>query len=72
MSNPEQTQPADVADIGEAPRLEPWLIVMLLAIVPMLVAVVSRDLVMHLGAISVILFVAAIGMLVVQERRSRQ
>ena len=54
------------------PRLEPWLAVMLVAIVPMLVALfVSRELVLHLGTISGILFVAAVGMLVAQERRRR-
>ena len=57
---------------AEAPRLEPWLAVMLVAIVPMLAALLlSRELVFHLASVSAILFVAAIGMLIVQERRKR-
>ena len=57
---------------ADTPKLEPWLVVMLIAIVPMLAALaVPRDFVMHLAAVSGILFVAAIGMLVVQERRRR-
>ena len=57
---------------GDAPRLEPWLAVMLIAIVPMLAAhAVSRDLVMYLAAISGILFAVGIVMLIVQERRKR-
>jgi len=57
----------------DTPRLEPWLAVMLLAIVPMLVALAfSRELLMHMATVSAILFAAAIGMLVVQERRRRQ
>ena len=56
----------------EAPRLEPWLAVMLLAIVPMLAALLlSRELVLHLASVSAILFAAAIGMLIVQERRKK-
>jgi hypothetical protein len=56
----------------EAPRLEPWLIVMLLAIVPMLAALIlSRELVYHLASVSAILFAAAVAMLIVQERRKR-
>jgi hypothetical protein len=57
---------------SEAPRLEPWLAVMLLAIVPMLAALLlSRELVLHLASVSAILFASAIGMLIVQERRKR-
>ena len=56
----------------EAPRLEPWLVVMLLAIVPMLAALLlSRELVFHLASVSAILFAAALGMLIVQERRKK-
>ena len=56
----------------DAPKFEPWLAVMLLAIVPMIAALaVSREFVLHLAAVSSILFVAGIGMLVVQERRRR-
>ena len=68
MSNTNLNQDENAG--SEAPRLEPWLAVMLLAIVPMLAALLlSRDLVLHLAAVSVILFSAAIGMLIVQERR---
>jgi len=57
---------------ADTPKLEPWLAVMLVAIVPMLAALaVPRDFVMHLAAVSSILFAAAIGMLFVQERRRR-
>lgn len=57
---------------NEAPRLEPWLAVMLLAIVPMVAALLlSRELVLHLASVSAILFAAAVGMLIVQERRKR-
>ena len=57
---------------ADTPKLEPWLAVMLLAIVPMLVALAaSRELLMHMATVSGILFAAAIGMLVVQERRRR-
>ena len=55
----------------DAPRLDPWLVVMLLAIVPMLAALVVRDLVMHLATISGILFAAGVAMLFAQERRRR-
>lgn len=56
----------------DAPRLEPWLGVSLLAIVPMLVAfAVPRSLVIYNAAISGILLVIGVGMLVVQERRNR-
>jgi hypothetical protein len=48
---------------ADAPRLDPWLVMMLLAIVPMLAALVVRDLVMHLAAISGILFAAGVAML---------
>lgn len=70
MSNPNLRQ--DDSPGTEAPRLEPWLAVMLVAIVPMLAALLlSRELVFHLASVSAILFVAAIGMLIVQERRKR-
>jgi hypothetical protein len=69
MSNEENRE--ETLD-SDTPRLEPWLIVMLLAIVPMLVALaVPNDLVMHLAAISGILFAIATGLLIVQERRRR-
>jgi hypothetical protein len=69
MSNEENRE--ETLD-SDTPRLEPWLIVMLLAIVPMLVALaVPNDLVMHLAAISGILFVTGTGLLIVQERRRR-
>ena len=71
MSNANLNQDEHVG--SEAPRLEPWLAVMLLAIVPMLAALLlSRELVLHLASVSVILFSAAIGMLIVQERRKRK
>lgn len=55
-----------------APRLESWLAVMLLAIVPMIAALVlPRELVMHLAAVAGMLFTTGIVMLVVQERRKR-
>ena len=58
---------------NEVPRLEPWLGVMLLAIVPMLAALLlSRELVLHLASVSAILFAAAVGMLIVQERKNRR
>ena len=70
MSNTNLKQDQNVAH--EAPRLEPWLAVMLLAIVPMLAALLlPRELVLHLASVSAILFAAAIGMLIVQERRKR-
>lgn len=56
---------------ADTPKLEPWLAVMLLAMVPMLVALAVRELLMHMATVSGILFAAAIGMLVVQERRRR-
>jgi hypothetical protein len=57
---------------AEAPRLEPWLAVMLVAIVPMVAALVlPRELVMHLAAVAGMLFTIGIVMLVVQERRKR-
>ena len=70
MSDTKFTQDEKIGN--EAPRLEPWLAVMLLAIVPMLAALLlSRELVVHLASVSAILFAAAIGMLIVQERRKR-
>lgn len=53
-------------------RVEPWLAVMLLAIVPMLVAfAVGREYVMHLATVSGILFLAGTAMFVAHERRRR-
>ena len=66
------TRPDERLD-ADTPRLEPWLAVMLLAIVPMLVALaVSRELLMHMATVSTVLFAAAVGMLIVQERRRRR
>lgn len=57
-------------DHHDAPRLEPWLVVSLLAIVPMLVAfAIPKSLVIFAAAISGILLVVGLGMLVSQERR---
>lgn len=57
---------------AEVPRLEPWLVVMLIAIVPMLAALaLPRALVAHLATIAGMLFVVGAAMLVVQERRRR-
>ncbi|HKW09541.1 MAG TPA: hypothetical protein VJO33_04125 [Gemmatimonadaceae bacterium] len=68
MSNPNTNEGLS----PDVPKFEPWLAVMLLAIVPMLAALaLSREFVLHLTAVSSILFVAAIGMLVVQERRKK-
>lgn len=54
----------------DEPRLEPWLIVSLLAIIPMMVALmVPKDFVLHLASIAAILLVVGIAMLVVRERR---
>ena len=72
MSNPNSIQDQDESLRDDAPRLEPWLAMMLIAIIPMLAAfAVSRDFVMHLAAISGILFAAGTAMLIVQERRKR-
>jgi hypothetical protein len=57
---------------ADVPRLEPWLVVMLIAIVPMLAALaLPRELVMHLATIAGMLFLVGAAMLVVQERRRR-
>jgi hypothetical protein len=54
----------------QAPRLEPWLSVSLLAIVPMLVAfLIPKEHVIFAAAISGILLVVGLAMLVVQERK---
>ena len=59
-------------DHHDAPRLEPWLVVSLLAIVPMLVAfAIPKSRVIFAAAISAILLVVGLGMLVVQERARR-
>lgn len=72
MSDPNSiTEPND-RPAADTPRLEPWLIVMLLAILPMLIALaVPNELVLHLAGIAGILFAAGVAMLVVQERRKR-
>jgi hypothetical protein len=69
MSNTELNRDESLG--AETPRLDPWLIVMLMAIVPMLAALAVRDLVMHLAAISGMLFAAGVAMLIVHERRRR-
>ena len=57
---------------ADTPRLEPWLVVMLIAIVPMLAALaLPRELVAHLATIAGMLFVVGAAMLFVQERRKR-
>jgi uncharacterized membrane protein YadS len=57
-------------DHHDAPRLEPWLVVALLAIIPMLVAfAIPKSLVVFAAAISGILLLIGLAMLVVQERR---
>ena len=57
-------------DHHDAPRLEPWLVVSLLAIIPMLVAfVIPKSHVVFVAAISGILLVVGLAMLVVQERK---
>ena len=57
-------------DHHDAPRLEPWLVVALLAIIPMLLAfAIPKSLVIFAAAISGILLVIGLAMLVVQERR---
>lgn len=62
----------DTSSSVESPRLEPWLAVMLVAILPMVAALVlPRDLVMHLAAVAAMLFTTGLLMLVVQERRRR-
>lgn len=54
----------------DAPRLEPWLVVALLAIIPMLVAfAIPKTHVVFAAAISGILLVVGLAMLVVQERK---
>jgi hypothetical protein len=56
----------------DAPRLEPWLKVSLLAILPMLVAfALPKEHVPFAAAISGILLAIGVGMLIVQERRRR-
>jgi hypothetical protein len=58
------------AETHEAPRLEPWLVVSLLAIVPMIVAfAIPKSLVIFAAAVSGILLVVGLAMLVAQERR---
>jgi len=54
---------------ADIPRLESWLAVMLIAIVPMLAALALPELVSHLATIAGMLFVAGGAMLFVQERR---
>lgn len=57
---------------ADIPRLEPWLVVMLIAIIPMLAALaLPRELVVHLATIAGMLFVVGAAMLFVQERRRR-
>jgi hypothetical protein len=54
----------------EAPRLEPWLVVSLLAVIPMIVAfAIPKAMVIYAAAISGILLVTGVGMLIAQERK---
>lgn len=69
MSNAEVNRDPDPG--ADTPRLERWLVLMLLAVVPMLGALAVRDLVMHLAAISGLLFAAGVALLIAQERRRR-
>ena len=61
------------SDLGhETPAFEPWLMMSLLAVVPMVLALfLPRSFVYYLAAISGMLFLSGLGMLVVQERRRR-
>ena len=60
----------DTSSDVDTPRLEPWLAVMLIAIVPMIAALLlPRDFVLHLAGIAAMLFATGLVMLVVQERR---
>jgi hypothetical protein len=55
---------------ANVPRLEPWLVVMLIAIAPMLAALaLPRELVPHLTTLAGMLFLVGGAMLFVQERR---
>jgi hypothetical protein len=57
-------------DSDHAPRLEPWLGISLLAVVPMLAAfLIPKEHIVFAAAISGILLIVGIAMLVVQERR---
>jgi uncharacterized membrane protein YtjA (UPF0391 family) len=68
MSNNFRDQ--DTSSSVDTPRLERWLAVMLLAIVPMVAALLlPRGLVLHLAGIAALLFATGLVMLVVQERR---
>lgn len=67
MSNTEIRQDGE----GDSPRLDAWLVVLLLSVVPMFVSLAVRELVYHLATISGILFAAGLAMLMVQERRRR-
>jgi len=68
MSNNFRDQ--DTSSSVDTPRLERWLAVMLLAIVPMVAALLlPRHLVLHLAGIAALLFATGLVMLVVQERR---
>lgn len=55
----------------DSPRLDAWLVVLLLSVVPMLASLAVRELVYHLAATSGILFAAGLAMLMIQERRRR-
>jgi len=57
---------------ADIPRVEPWLVVMVIAIIPMLAALaLPRELVLHLATIAGMLFAIGAAMLFVQERRRR-
>ena len=70
MSNTEIAR--DSSYDADSPRLDPWLTVLLLSVVPMLAALAARELVYHMAAISAILFGAGTAMLLVQDRRRRE
>jgi uncharacterized membrane-anchored protein len=68
---PEKEMAQETLD-ADSPRLERWLVVMLLAIVPMLVALaVDRQFVLHFAMVSGILFTAGVAMFIAHERRRR-
>jgi hypothetical protein len=56
--------------VGDAPRLERWLLMMLLAIAPIAISIVlPREVRVYLAAISGMLFLAGVAMFVAHERR---
>lgn len=66
---PEALGREGVSGESEAPRLEPWLGVSLLAIVPMIVAfAIPKEYVLHAAAVSGVVFIVGLVMMVLQER----